>query len=187
MNLFDNVTDMTNFIIDTKVKKGDIVLDLTMGNGHDTLYLADKIGINGKVYSFDIQKEALLNTKKLLEENNIKNVELIQDNHKNILNYVNEYIDFAVYNLGYLPGGNKNVITKWDSTIYSLKSVLSILRIKGIVCICSYIGHSGGKKEYDEIIKFCKDLPKKEFNIIDIKHINRSENAPRMIIIEKIK
>ena len=130
MNLFDNVTDITNFIINSKVKIGDTALDLTMGNGNDTLYLAKKVSNQGKVYSFDIQNIALENTKKLLKENNVDNVFLIKDDHKNVLNYVKENVDFAVYNLGYLPGHDKHIVTKSESTVESLKNVITLLNIK---------------------------------------------------------
>lgn len=187
MNLFDNVTDMTNFIINSKVKIGDTVLDLTMGNGNDTLYLAKKVSQKGKVYSFDIQNEAVENTSKLLRENNIKNAVLIKDNHKNVLNYVKEKVDFGVYNLGYLPGYDKHIVTKSESTVESLKNVITLLNIKGIICICAYVGHEGGYEEYLKVKEYCINLPKRNFNVLLLEHINRSENAPRMIIIEKIK
>ena len=102
--MFNNVTEITNLIIDNKVTDGNIVLDMTMGNGNDTLYLAKKVGEKGRVYAFDIQGEAIKNTKKLIDENGINNAVLINDSHGNVLNYVSDKVDFAVYNLGYLPG-----------------------------------------------------------------------------------
>lgn len=38
--------------------EGDIVVDATMGNGHDTQFLAELVGENGHVYAFDIQESA---------------------------------------------------------------------------------------------------------------------------------
>ena len=68
MAVLNNVSEMTDFFIDSKVKPGDVVLDLTMGNGNDTLYLSGKVGQKGKVYAFDIQKEALKNTKMCIRD-----------------------------------------------------------------------------------------------------------------------
>lgn len=52
------------------VQKGDIVIDATCGNGHDTLALvkmvADKLG-KGRVYGMDIQQSAIDSTSSLLE------------------------------------------------------------------------------------------------------------------------
>lgn len=51
------------------LRKGDVVIDATCGNGHDTLALlrmvADKTG-GGCVYAMDIQKVALESTSVLL-------------------------------------------------------------------------------------------------------------------------
>ncbi len=75
------ITDDVHDIIKTYIKPGDRVLDLTVGNGYDTLFLANCVGENGKVIGIDIQKIALINTKELLDENNIKHVELIEGDH----------------------------------------------------------------------------------------------------------
>ena len=50
------------------VQPGDTVVDATMGNGHDTLFLAEQVGAEGRVYAFDIQESALESTRQLLEE-----------------------------------------------------------------------------------------------------------------------
>ena len=50
------------------LKTGDIAVDGTMGNGNDTLFLAQLVGETGKVYAFDIQAAALLATERRLRE-----------------------------------------------------------------------------------------------------------------------
>jgi ubiquinone/menaquinone biosynthesis C-methylase UbiE len=45
--------------VEAVLKPGDITIDATVGNGHDTLFLATRVGATGKVYGFDIQQEAL--------------------------------------------------------------------------------------------------------------------------------
>ncbi|WP_290771718.1 class I SAM-dependent methyltransferase [Anaerofustis sp.] len=188
MALLNNVSEMTDFFIDSKVKPGDVVLDLTMGNGNDTLYLSGKVGQKGKVYAFDIQKEALKNTKALLKEKALyDNTVLILDSHINLLEYVKEKVSFAVYNLGYLPKGDKSITTKKEDTLLSIKRTLSVLDYDGTVCICAYVGHEGGMEEYKGIVDYCKELDKKSFNIVNINHLNRRETSPVMILIEKIR
>ena len=39
--------------------KGDYAVDATLGNGHDTCFLAEIVGDSGKVFGFDIQKKRL--------------------------------------------------------------------------------------------------------------------------------
>lgn len=53
------------------VGKGDVVVDATCGNGHDTLALlqmvADQESKRGRVYALDIQDSALASTSTLLD------------------------------------------------------------------------------------------------------------------------
>ena len=66
--------------VHNRIKRKDyqIAIDFTMGNGHDTLFLSK---VAKQVYSFDIQQEALNNTKKLIEDTD--NVNLILASHEN--------------------------------------------------------------------------------------------------------
>lgn len=41
------------------LQPGDIAVDATMGNGHDTLFMAECVGKTGLVYAFDIQAQAI--------------------------------------------------------------------------------------------------------------------------------
>ena len=94
------------------LKKGGIAVDFTMGNGHDTLWLSQQMGEEGHVYAFDIQKQAIDSTHALLEkENALSNVTLIHDSHANVKQYVTSPICAGMFNLGYLPGGDKSVTT----------------------------------------------------------------------------
>ena len=64
---------------------GDIVVDATLGNGHDTEFLAKLVGHDGHVFGFDIQEQALLKTSKRLEEQNLHGqVTLFQHGHEKI-------------------------------------------------------------------------------------------------------
>ena len=54
-------TQLAHRLITAKLFGGEIVVDATAGNGHDTL-LANLVGHNGTVYAFDVQKEAIENT-----------------------------------------------------------------------------------------------------------------------------
>lgn len=185
--MLNTVVDITNLLIEKYVDKTDTVLDLTMGNGNDTLTLAKKVGKLGKVYAFDIQKQAIINTRKLLKDSNINNALLILDSHENLRKYVNEEITFAVFNLGYLPKADKNIVTKYTSTIKAIKEILPILKVGGVINICAYTGHTGGMEEYENIILYLQTLNKREYNIINLNYINRLNTSPKMILIEKIK
>lgn len=182
------ITDINKLFIESAINEGDVVIDATMGNGYDTKYLAEKVGENGCVYSFDIQEEAIKSTKKRIEKANLENrVKLILDGHENIENYVNEEVSCVLFNLGYLPRADHNIITKPNTTLKALKSSLNLLRPHGIVSLAIYTGHEGGNEEKDAVIEFVKSLDQSKFNVLESKFINQINNPPQLILIEKKK
>ena len=149
---FINPVDIVRRIMFDYVKEGDIVVDCTVGNGNDTLNLAKLVGDSGKVYGFDIQSIAINITKEKLEKKGLENrVLLIQDSHENIDKYLLDKISLVVYNLGYLPKGDKSIKTNPVSTIKSIKKTLPLLKSNGLLLITCYTGHEGGKEEKEEV------------------------------------
>jgi len=170
------------------VKEGQVVLDCTVGNGNDTLTLAKCVGPTGKVYGFDIQKEAIERTKeKLTCENLDKHVILILDGHENIDLYIEEELDFIIYNLGYLPGGDKRIITKKETTLISLEKALGLLKENGLLLVTCYIGHEGGLEEKNAVENFLMALDQKKYNVLKYEFINQRNNPPVLFSIEKAR
>jgi len=170
------------------VNDGDIVVDATLGNGKDTLDLCKLVGSSGRVYGFDIQELAIENSKKLLMEHGLlDNAILIHDSHENVDKYIDEAIDFAVYNLGYLPNGDKRIITKASSTVASVAKVLDLLKENGIVMIVSYIGHPGGLEEKEALEKFLSQLDQRKYHVLKSEFINQKNSPPLLYLIEKSK
>ena len=140
---------------------------------------------NGHIFGFDIQDIAINNTKKLLDENNINNYTLFNCSHDLILEKLNVYkgkISFIVYNLGYLPNGNKDITTNYESTISSIKGSLKLLNKKGIIVITVYPGHDEGKIESEKIREFLKTID----NIYNINeyHNTDDDSSPYVIYIK---
>lgn len=173
-----NVSNLSHHIIKNFCNNFNIAVDATLGNGHDTDFLSNNFN---KVYSFDIQLNAVETYKKKSKENTI----LINDSHENFNVYINGEIDCLVYNLGFLPGGNKSLTTKASSTITSLSCGLSKLKKGGLVTIAVYKGHEEGKKEEAEIMNFAKNLPKDKYAVMLHSFVNRDINAPVLVVIEK--
>ena len=144
MNPLTKNSETVHMIWDRYINEDSVAIDMTCGNGNDTLYLAEKCRF---VYGIDIQEEAIHNTYTLLKKNGFNNYELIQCDHKDIREHINEKADLIVYNLGYLPKGNKDITTTSDSTIASLESALELININGLVSIMIYWGHPQGKTE----------------------------------------
>ena len=154
INSFNNI--MHNIIANNKIANNKIVIDATLGNGHDTDFLKDNFET---VYSLD--------------------------SHENFKKHINEEVDCIVYNLGYLPGANKHITTKTDSTLKSIKEGLDLLSKNGMMFIAMYPGHEEGSREKDSILELAKNLNTKHFGVLYQEFINRPNNPPCLLIIEK--
>ena len=183
----NKVTEVNKIYLENIIQEGDVVVDATMGNGYDTVYLAKKVGENGKVYAFDVQEEALKSTTKKVNKEELNNVELILDGHQNMDKYVKEEVSCIVFNLGYLPRAKHQIITKADTTLEAIKKGLELLKPNGVMSIAIYSGHEGGMEEKNSVYEFVKNLDQNEFNVLESGFINQINNPPQLVLIEKKK
>lgn len=181
--IINNTKNLINFLVKNYIKKVNCAVDMTVGNGYDSKMILDNLNPE-KLYCFDIQKNAIENTNKLLE--NYSNYILILDNHTNFLNYVKEKIDFAIYNLGYLPNGDKTITTNALDVEESLSKLLENLNEKAIVLITFYIGHNSGLVESEKIGNFLKKLNQKEFTVLEFNFKNQKNNPPYVVMIQRV-
>lgn len=182
-------TDFLQTILRDRIPKGGTVVDATMGNGHDTLFLWEQVGSSGKIYAFDIQQESIAKTRQKFDESRIEicstNIELIHDGHENMGKYVTESVDAIMFNLGYLPGGDKTVVTKSNTTIKALTIALSLLKKGGIVSFIIYYGHLGGTEEKDALLTFVNQLEDSKYTVLKCTYMNHKKNPPLLLLIEK--
>ena len=172
------------FLNEADIKSDGVLVDFTMGNGYDTLYLSELVP-SGKVYAFDIQEDAITNTKKRLDENGVTaKVQLIHDSHANAKKYIDTEIDGGMFNLGYLPGGDKSIHTMHESTISAVKDAISILKKGGILVISVYPGHEEGKREGEALIEMLSEYDKRLYWISRFYLVN-SPDSPFIITVEK--
>ncbi|WP_163536614.1 class I SAM-dependent methyltransferase [Gracilibacillus sp. YIM 98692] len=169
------------------VDKGEIVIDATCGNGHDTLFLSQLVGHTGKVFGFDIQEQAINQTKNHLQHHQCHNVQLILDGHEQVKHYVSEEIAGAIFNLGYLPKGDHSIITKPKATIQAIQALITLLKKKGRIVLVVYHGHTGGAEEKQALLDYCTQLDQQYFQVLQYQFINQVNNPPFILAIEKIK
>lgn len=171
------------------VQVGDTVIDATCGNGHDTLVLSECVAETGTVYGFDIQAQALEETRRRLTVHNQPERLLIQDSHANLLNHlkVQDYhnITAAIFNLGYLPGGDKSIITTPQSTLDAVQVILEHLKKGGLLILVIYHGHEGGSDERDQLLTYVQSLEQKDYDVLQYGFVNQKNNPPFIIAIEK--
>jgi len=141
------------------VSLGDTVVDATVGNGHDTLFLAGLVGEEGNVIGFDVLEEALNSAKaRLAEASVLERVSLHHVSHAELAQYCQTDASAVMFNLGYLPGGDQEAITLEGSTIAALEAALGVLGPGGVVtCVC-YPGHPGGLEEAEAVLAWSQGL-----------------------------
>lgn len=138
---------------------GDHAVDATAGNGHDTLFLARTVGPAGRVTAFDIQPAALAATRQRLQEQELlAHVRLIPAGHETMEDHVKAPIRAAMFNLGYLPGGDKAVTTTTDTSLRGLTAACRLLAPDGRISVMVYTGHPGGDAEHDAVLTFLEGL-----------------------------
>lgn len=171
-------SSLTHYIIKNFIKEKKVAIDCTLGNGFDTDFLSDNFEV---VYAFDIQKVACDKYK----ENKKQNVSVINDSHHKLSEYVNRNVNCIIYNLGFLPGGDKTITTCHDLSLESIKIGLDILESEGIMLITSYRGHDEGMSEYYCIKEYLDTLPKNKYAVMKHEIINRSNKSPVLFVVEK--
>lgn len=175
-------------IIKEAINEGDYAIDATLGNGHDTLFLAELVGTEGKVFGFDIQKDAIQSTKERLLENNLSDrVELIHDGHENMLGHIPEdqQVSAVMFNLGYLPKGDKNIVTKAETTVKAINQALSLLKTGGVLSIMVYYGHPGTNGEKEAVDELVREIPQDDYEVLSYKFVNQINNPPYLYMIKR--
>lgn len=184
----ERVIQYAQTLLKMSVSEGDIAVDATAGNGYDTLFLANLVGDDGYVYAFDVQKEAVDATLHRLLDNALEHRAIVlKDGHENVEKYVHKPVAAAIFNLGYLPGSNHEIVTQPNTTIQAIESLLKLLKIGGIIVLVVYHGHEGGKEERDEVIQFVSELPQKHVHVLRYEFINQKNDPPFIIALEKVK
>ena len=168
------------------VRPGDTVIDATLGNGHDTRMLAELVGEAGHVIGFDIQPEAVERTGAALREAGLlSRCELHAAGHERIAEFVKPPVRAVCFNLGWLPGGDKSITTRWETTRQALKAALELLLPGGICTVCAYPGHAAGDEERAQLMAFLAALRPQAFNVLHHRFLNAGPGAPECFIIQK--
>ncbi|MGZ4998820.1 MAG: class I SAM-dependent methyltransferase [Methylomonas sp.] len=175
-------------IVREYLRPGDIAVDATLGNGHDTVFLAELVGDEGRVFGFDVQAQALENTQQRLERQNLQTrVALCHASHAEMLKFIplnlHGVIRAIMFNLGYLPGADKAMITQTASTLAALDAACCLLAKKAVITVLAYPGHPGGDQETRELASWCARLDRQRFRVETILSNHDQPSAPRLFVI----
>ncbi len=174
--------------IKEKLRPEDIAIDATLGNGLDTVFLAEQVGSSGRVYGFDIQRTAVEAV--ALKLASWRCLTLIHASHaemdKEIPVQDHGNIRACMFNLGYLPGGDKRIITQAESTLTALTIASRILVDNGVLTILAYPGHLGGELETLQVTNWCEQLDRQQFKAEMVSCGQNQASAPRLFVINKM-
>ena len=166
------------------LKEGDTCADFTMGNGHDTEFLSRTVGPAGHVYAFDIQAQAVESTGKHLKEAGCPdNYTLINASHHLCRDYIHEPIKAGMFNLGWLPGGDKSITTMRETTMPAIEAAISLLGMDAVLTVAVYPGHPEGDAEGKMIEEYFETLSRFKLCITKVKIVN-SPTSPYFFVIE---
>jgi hypothetical protein len=179
-----DLLELQKHFILSHLHEGDIAVDFTMGNGHDTAFLSHTVGRTGSVTAFDIQPLALVNTEiTLRKEGCPDNWRLIRASHHLAPEYVKTPIKAGMFNLGYLPGGDKSITTMRETTLPAIRAAIELLDMDGILLIAVYPGHAEGEEEGKMITEYLSTLSRYQMCCTQIRILN-SPTSPFFMLVE---
>lgn len=193
------VVDWGHEILSDVVCSGDLVVDLTAGTGQDSLALYKMVGSTGQIVAFDIQSQALLATSERLiaagarvrlQQQDIHpvlrepGIDLLKMSHAEVESVLPAAPKGIIANLGYLPGGDKELTTLPGSTLLALERSCALLAVGGRLAVVVYPGHPGGAEEGTAVTKFCTELDDSRFQVLLMQVCNRPQ-APFLFVVEK--
>lgn len=192
MNLLTKTTELAMAVTCAYLQEGDFAVDATCGNGYDTVRLAGAVGAAGKVLAVDIQRQAVEATETALEARGLANTVLRQANFKDLAKLVSETFPgqepaAVVFNLGYLPGGDKGITTGAEDSCAAVKEALNLICDNGIVTVVLYSGHEEGAREKEAILRFARELSAKSYHVVYTNMLNQKNAPPEILWITRKK
>ena len=111
---------------------------------------------------------------------------LIHAGHEAMAEHVRGEVSAVVFNLGWLPGGDHTITTRWETTRAAVDAALGLLKPGGVITICAYPGHDEGERERQELIAYLSGLDNRQFNVLEQRFLNAGSGAPECFIVQKM-
>jgi tRNA1(Val) A37 N6-methylase TrmN6 len=142
-------TALAHLLLRDFIRAGDLVIDATAGNGHDTLMLAERVDSSGRVLAFDVQAAAIAAARaRVAARGWLERVDFHQQSHALLAEHAAAgSVAVVMFNLGYLPGDSHQVITEAATTLRGLAAAATVLKPGGALTVVCYPGHPGGDHE----------------------------------------
>lgn len=178
-----NTLGVVHEFLRRSVQPGAFCIDATAGKGRDTALLCRLTGKAGRVLAFDIQEEAIRQTRALLEAEGLS-AEVVLDSHANLEQYAEPgTVDCVVFNFGRLPGGDPSIFTRSDTSVAALEAALRLLKPGGVIAIALYYGGANGYGERDAVMTWLETLDDRKFSVLRCDWANRRNDPPMPVFI----
>ena len=176
---------MVHEFLKQHVAPGAFCIDATAGKGRDTALLCRLTGESGHVLAFDIQPDAITQTKALLAAEGLT-ADVILDTRAHMEQYAApETVDCVVFNFGRLPGGDPAVFTRAETSVEAIGAGGRLLKPGGVMAIALYYGKENGCGERDAILAYLQTLDDRRFSVLRCDWANRRNDPPMPIFIWK--
>ena len=180
-----NTLTIVHDFLRRQVAPGAFCIDATAGKGRDTALLCRLTGEQGRVLAFDIQADAVRQTRALLAEQGL-HAAVIQDSHANMARYASPgTVDCIVFNFGRLPGGDPKIFTTAETSLPAIDAGLALLRPGGVMALALYYGKENGYGERDAVLAHLRALDDRAYTVLACDWLNRKNDPPLPIFIWK--
>jgi hypothetical protein len=212
-----SLLELAHACVQRAAAPGGLVVDATAGNGNDTVFLAGLVGPSGLVLAFDIQQEALANTRAALEKAQLlTRARLFLTGHENIAACLlgnappppvgrlaasltatsppdpalyltaKSQVSAAMFNLGFLPGSDKEIATRPSTTLAALIGLQPAMSPGSLMSIHCYSGHDGGKEESKAVLDWAARQPEALWRVYRYETLNRQRGAEHLVLMERL-
>jgi tRNA1(Val) A37 N6-methylase TrmN6 len=182
-----NAVNISHILLEPFLGQADVLVDMTCGNGHDTVFLASHMKKTAQLYAFDIQQCAIENTRAAIENAGLAKMNIMYalGSHDKMLEKINNPIDVVVFNLGYLPSGDHELHTNTEITVKACKICLNKIAKNGIIIMVAYPGTDAGKNECLALQQFLRQIPQDTFHVSKWNPLNQVNDPPVLYVIQK--
>lgn len=182
-----NTVALAHHFIRQYVRPGDLCIDATAGRGRDTELLCALAGGTGRVLAFDVQEDAVRQTRARVEAAGYgARCRVIHDSHSEMGRYAAEgSVRCIVFNFGYLPGGDHRVFTRAETSIPAIGTGLRLLAPGGVMSLSIYYGGDTGYEERDALLRFLATVDDKGYTVLAGAFANRPNDPPIPVFIWK--
>lgn len=180
-----------------------LLVDATLGNGHDAAFLLRCAPPHACLLAVDVQAGAieaarprLAAAREVLRREDVA-VQIFCRGHEELPRIWAELpadirqrpLLGAMFNLGWLPGGDKSCLTQTPTTLAALDFLLEQLMPQGCISLHCYTGNAGGTEEETAVLRRAAALPSRRWRVAHCRDANRETGAGRaesVILVERL-